>query len=133
MKNKKIILFFLIVIMISSMIVININKRNGYYIGKIESIQKNNEVNTLIISPIKDNPNFTSEIKTEHKIEYKDDITIVGLKEKFKKRKELYMGQLDEIIDNLKVGDSIIFKVKSYDKGNYRLDITELAVDLTLD
>lgn len=75
---------------------------------------------------------FTNEIKSNHKIEYHDDITISGLRDINKKRKELYLGQLEESIENLKVGDSIIFKVSNYDKNNYKLEIDELAVDLTL-
>jgi hypothetical protein len=36
-------------------------------------------------------------------------------------------------IKNLKVGDTIIFKVRDYDKNNYKLEIDELGVDLTLE
>jgi hypothetical protein len=84
------------------------------------------------ISPIHSNRNFASEIKTNHKIEYADDIGISGLSDRNKKRKELYLGQLGEMIENLKVGDSIIFKVNNYDKNDYILEIDKLAVDLTL-
>lgn len=37
------------------------------------------------------------------------------------------------MIDNLKTGDSIIFKVRNYDKNDYKIEIDELAVDLTQD
>jgi len=39
----------------------------------------------------------------------------------------------DNLIDNLQVGDSIIFKVNNYDKDNYKLDISELAIDLAVE
>ncbi len=37
------------------------------------------------------------------------------------------------MIDNLKTGDSIIFKVRNYAKNDYKIEIDELAVDLTQD
>lgn len=40
-KKKTFLLFFMLIIIIVNLIfVININKKNGYYIGKIESIDK---------------------------------------------------------------------------------------------
>ena len=125
-------LIFIIAI-INFIIVINMNKQHGYYIGKIESMEKKDGITTVEISPIQSNRYFASEIKANHKIEFAEDITISGLSDRNKKRKELYMGQLGEAIENLKVGDSILFKVKNYDKNDYKLEIDELAVDLTLE
>jgi hypothetical protein len=68
-----------------------------------------------------------------HKIEYADNIGISGLRDRNKERKKLYLGQLGEAIESLKAGDSILFKVKNYDKKDYKLEIRELAVDLTLE
>lgn len=132
-KRQKILLCSLFIITIINLIlIININKQHGYYIGKIESMVKKDGITTVEVSPIQSNRYFASEIKTNHKIEYADDIGISGLSDRNEKRKELYLGQLGEAIENLKVGDSIMFKVKNYDKNNYKLEINELAVDLTL-
>ncbi len=133
-KRQGFFLYFAIVIVIINFVLIfNINKDRGYYIGKIESMERNDNVTTVIVSPIPSNRRFASEIKASHKIEYADNIMISGLADSNKKRKDLYLGQLGEMIDNLKVGDSIIFKVKNYDKNDYKIGIDELAVDLTQD
>jgi hypothetical protein len=104
-----------------------------YYIGKIESMNRKDGLTTVEVSPIQSNRNFAHEIKANHKIEYADDIGVSGLLDRNKKRKELYLGQLGEEIENLKVGDPVIFKVKNYDREDYKLEIDELAVDLTLE
>ncbi|MBN7771993.1 hypothetical protein [Clostridium aminobutyricum] len=133
-KRQNIFLCFIFIITIINLIlIININKQHDYYIGKIESMEKKDSITTVEVSPVQSNRSFASEIKAAHKIEFADDIGISGLSERNEKRKELYLGQLGETIDNLKVGDSIMFKVKHYDKNDYRLDIDELAVDLTLE
>jgi preprotein translocase subunit YajC len=133
-KRQRIFLYFVIVIVIINFVLIfNIKKEHGYYIGKIESMESKDNITTVIISPIPSNRRFASEIKANHKIEFADNIMISGLADPNKKRKELYLGQLGEMIDNLKTGDSIIFKVKNYDKNDYKIDIDELAVDLTQD
>ncbi len=133
-KSHKVIPILIFIVVITNCIVLlNINKQNNYYIGKIESMEKKDGITTVDVSPIKSNRHFTSEIKANHKIEYADNIMISGLKDRNKKRKELYLGQLGEEIENLKVGDSIIFKVKNYNKNDYKLDINELAVDLTME
>lgn len=136
-KRQKIIIWFIFIITIINFITVinanNVNKQHGYYIGKIESMVKKDGITTVDVSPIQSNRHFASEIKANHKIEYADGISISGLKDRNKKRKELYLGQLTEAIENLKVGDSIIFKVKSYDKNDYKLEIDQLAVDLTLE
>jgi hypothetical protein len=136
-KGRKITLCFIFVVAMINFILIininNINKRHGYYIGKIESIEKSDEVTAVNISPIQSNRHFASEIKANHKIEFANDIGISGLKDRNKKSKELYLGQLGETVENLKAGDSIIFKVVNYDKNDYNLEIDELAVDLTLE
>lgn len=126
-------IFIITIIIYIIVIVININNQHGFYIGKIESIEKKEGITTVIVSPIQSNRNFAAEIKANHKIEYADDIGIAGLRDRNKKRKEPYLGQLGEAIENLKVGDSIIFKVKKYDKDDYKLETDELAVDLTLE
>jgi len=134
-KSQKVLLCFIVIITIINIIllIINFKKQQVYYIGKIESMVKNDGITTVELSPIKSNRNFISEIKANHRIEYADNIGISGLADRNKKRKELYLGQLGETIDNLKVGDSIIFKVKNYDKNDYKLEIDELAVDLSLE
>ncbi len=133
MKKKQILFVFIFIISIINLIfVININKHD-YYIGKIESMEKKDGITTVVVSPTQSNRSFTSEIKAKHKIEYPDNITIVGLKDRNKKRKELYLGQLGETIENLKASDFIIFKAKNYDKNDYKLEIDELVVDLTID
>ena len=38
----------------------------------------------------------------------------------------------DNLINNFKVGDSIIFEVTSYDKDSYKVDITDLAIDISV-
>lgn len=125
--------FMLFMAMINIILVINSNKQNGYYIGKIESMEKKAGITTVEVSPIHSNRYFASEIEANHKIEYADDIMISGLRDRNKERKELYLGQLGEAIEKLNVGDSIIFKVKRYDKNDYKLDIDNLAVDLTIE
>ncbi len=133
-KRQRFFLYFVIVIAIINFVLIfNINKERGYYIGKIESMASKDDVTTVIVSPIPSNRRFASEIKANHKIEYADNIMISGLADPNKKRKELYLGQLGEMIDNLKTGDSIIFKARNYDKNDYKIEIDELAVDLTQD
>lgn len=109
----------------------SINKHNSYYIARIESIDKKDGITTVNVSPMKNNRKFVSEIKANHKLEYTDDIMISGIRERCKKRKRVHLRQLGESIHNLKVGDSIIFKVKHYNKNDYNLEIEELAVDLT--
>lgn len=134
MKKRNVFWFILLFIVIINFIyAFNYYKKNSYYIGKIESMEKIDGVTTVEVSPIPSNVSFASELKANHKIEYPDNITISGLKDRNKKRKEVYLGQLGEAIDNLKVGDSIIFKVRNYDKNNYKLEIDKLAVDLTLE
>ena len=134
MKKKQVFIIIIFTISIFNLILaINNKKPHDYYIGKIESIEKKDGITTLVVSPTLSNRSFTSEIKEKHEIEYADSIRIVGLKDRNKKRKDLYLGQLGETVDNLIIGDSIIFKVKNYDKNNYVLEIDELAVDLTLD
>ena len=134
MNKRKVLLYFILVLMIINfIIVININKQNSFYIGKIESMENKDGITTVVVSPTQSSRHFTSEIKANHKIEYADNIRISGLKDKNKNRKELYLGQLGEAIEKLNVGDSIIFKVKGYDKNDYKLEIDELAVDLTLE
>ena len=133
-KSHKVFLCSIFIIAtINCILIININKQQSYYIGKIESMEKNDGIITVDVSPIQSKRYFASEIKANHKIEYADDIGISGLRDRNKKRKELYLGQLGEAIENLKVGDSIIFKVINYDKNDYKLEIDELAVDLTLE
>jgi len=133
-KSHKFFLFSIFIIAVINIILaININKQHSYYIAKIESMDINDGITTLDVSPIQSNRYFASEIKSNHKFEYTDNISISGLSDRNKKRKELYLGQLGEVIENLKVGDSIIFKVKAYNKKNYKLEIDELAVDLTLE
>ena len=133
-KRQRFFLYFVIVIAIINFVLIfNINKERGYYIGKIESMASKDDVTTVIVSPIPSNRRFASEIKANHKIEYADNIMISGLADPNKKRKELYLGQLGEMIDNLNTGDSIIFKARNYDKNDYKIEIDELAVDLTQD
>ena len=133
-KRQRFFLYFVIVIAIINLVLIfNINKERGYYIGKIESMENKDNVTTVIVSPIPSNRRFASEIKANHKIEYADNIMISGLADPNKKRKELYLGLLGEMIDNLKTGDSIIFKARNYDKNDYKIEIDELAVDLTQD
>jgi hypothetical protein len=119
--------------MINMMVFINIDKQRGYYMGRIESMEEKDGLTTVEVSPIQSNRSFASEIKANHKIEYADDIGVAGLRDRNKERKELYLGQLGESIENLKVGDSIIFKARNYDKKDYKLEIDELAVDLTLE
>ena len=131
-KKQKIFLCLIFIITITnSILFINMNKKNEYYIGKIESMNKKDSITTVEVFPIQSNLSFASKIKANHKIEYADNIRISGLTDKNKKRKELYLGQLGENIENLKVGDSIIFKVKNYDREDYKLEIDELAVDLS--
>lgn len=136
-KRKKVFLCFIFIITIINFILVininNINKQRGYYIGKIESMEKKDGITTVDVSHILSNRYFASEIKENHKIEFADDIGISGLSDRNEKRKQLYLGQLGETIENLEVGDSIIFKVKNYDKNDYKLEIDELAVDLTLE
>lgn len=122
-----------IVSVVNLVITINIKKRTGYYIGKIESMEKKDGSTIVEILPIESQRRFVNEIKANHKIEYDDDIMISGLRDKGKDRKELYLGQLEEVIDSLAVGDSIIFKASYYHKDDYKIAIDELAVDLTLD
>jgi len=125
--------FVIVIVIINFILIFNIDKERGYYIGKIESMESKDNVTTVIVSPIPSNRRFASEIKANHKIEYADNIMISGLADPNKKRKELYLGQLGETIDNLKTGDSIIFKARNYDKNDYKIRIDELAVDLTQD
>jgi hypothetical protein len=119
--------------MLNAVLVININRQRGYYIGRIESMSKKDGLTTVEVSPIQSTRYFASEIKVHHKIEYADDIGISGLSDPNKKHKKLYLGQLGEVVENLKVGDTILFKVRNYDKNNDKLEIDELAVDLTLE
>ncbi|GEM_PF-1317949 len=141
-KPRSIFYIILTLIMISSIIVninvYNINKqRNSYYIGKIESMNEKDGITTMEVSPILSKRKFAYEIKTNHQIEYKTDhINIAGLRDQRSKNfKEVKLGELGEIIKNLKVGDTVIFKIKDsgYDKGMYNLKVSELAVDLTLE
>ena len=90
MKNNKrlFVIFVLFLVVINLFITIKINRKNGFYIGKIESIERNEDLTTLVLSPIDSNRNFAHEIKANHKIEYTNSITISGLKEKFKEKQE---------------------------------------------
>lgn len=141
-KPRSIFYIILTLIMISS-IIVNINvyhinkQRNGYYIGKIESMNEKDGITTMEVSPISSKCKFAYEIKANHRIEYKTDhINISGLSDQGSKNsKSVRLGELGEIIKNLKVGDTVIFKTKDsgYDKGMYNLKVSELAVDLTLE
>lgn len=138
-KNKKLILINLLSgFMIISTIFININNfKNGYFIGKIDSITKADDTNIVEVSPIKSTSSFARKIRANHKIEFEDSIRISGLTSRGKERIEFspraWAEMADNLIDDLEVGDSIIFKVNNYDKDNYKLDISELAMDLAVD
>ena len=77
-----------------------------------------------------------NKIKSNHKLEFNDSISISGLRSRGKERKDLSAGawakMADNLISNFKVGDSIIFEVTSYDKDSYKLDITDLAIDISV-
>lgn len=136
-KGQKIFLCFIFTVaMINLLLLIvinNSNKQKDYYIGKTESMEKKDGISSVEVSPVSSNRSFLSEIKVNHKIEFASEIGIVGLREKNRKMKELYLGQLKNEIDRLKVGDSIIFKVKNYNENDMKLEIDKLAVDITLD
>ncbi len=132
-SDKILICLTSIIVIINSILLININKQQDYYIARIESMEKKDGITTASITPIESNRSFASEIKAKHQIEYADDIGITGLKERNKKGKEIYLGQLGKTIENLKSGDSILFKVNKYNKNDYKIRIDHLAVDLTLD
>lgn len=125
---------YIIIILVSLLsIIINIYNitRKDYYIGKIESIVKEDDITKVEVSPVASNRFFIGEIKENHHIEYADNIGISGISDPRKNSRRLKLGELGEIIDNLKVGDKIIFKVKKYNKNDYNIEIDELAVDLT--
>ena len=112
------------------------NLKPSYYIGKIESITKNDDTNIVEVSPIKSTATFARKIKSNHKLEFNDSISISGLRSRGKEKKDLSAGawakMADNLISNFKVGDSIIFEVTSYDKDSYKLDITDLAIDISV-
>jgi len=122
-----------LIIIINIFNIYNINKQRDYYIGRIESMDQKDDITAVKISPISSNRYFISEIKGNHQIEYKDNVRISGLSHPRKESKGHKLGGLGEAIDNLKVGDTIIFKANNYDKNRYNLEIDELAVDLTLE
>ena len=137
-NNKKFILINLITTFICIVLfffTIN-NLKSNYYIGQIESITKNDDTNIVEVSPMKSTSTFARKIKSKHKLEFNDSISISGLRSRGKEKKDLSAGawskMADNLISNFKVGDSIIFEVTSYDKDSYKLDITDLAIDISV-
>jgi len=135
-KLKKRHYFMVLIVIISLILAITnfsiIKKNRVYYTGKIESINQNNGITTVKVSPVTSNRYFIAEIKANHQIEY-DNINIAGLVDpRSKNFRRVKMGELAEMVKNLKVGDAIIFRVEDYDKNKYNFKINELAVDLTL-
>ena len=137
-NNKKFILINLITTFICIVLfffTIN-NLKPSYYIGQIESITKNDDTNIVEVSPMKSTSTFARKIKSKHKLEFNDSISISGLRSRGKEKKDLSAGawskMADNLISNFKVGDSIIFEVTSYDKDSYKLDITDLAIDISV-
>lgn len=129
-------------LLIGSIIMYNLNsqvkfKGYGYYIGKIESMNQKDGITTMEVSPASSSREFVSEIKSNHQIEYSlDTVSIKGVKDpKVKNYKKVKMGELSEMIKNVKAGDTIIFKIKNndYDKNEYNLQIDALAFDMTLE
>ncbi len=132
--------FILTTIIFSIIFAINIyqisNQSKGYYICKVEKISESGEITRVDISPVSSKRYFISEIKVKHQIKYKsDEISISGIGHPRKEKRTLKLGELDEIVREFKVGDTIIFylKDKRYDKNEYVLEIDGLAVDLTLE
>lgn len=108
----------------------------GYYIGKIESINQNNGITIVEVSPVSSNRYFISEINANHKFEYElGKISVAGISDPHKKHKTLRLGELGELAEKFKTGDTIIFHLedKNYDRNSYNLKIDNLAVDLTLE
>lgn len=148
MIKKPVSLFHIILLIASiSLSIVSINMYNlnnqvkfkgyGYYIGKIESMNQKNGITTMEVSPTSSSREFISEIKSNHQIEYSlDTVSVKGLKDpKTKNYKRLKIGELSEMIKNVKAGDTIIFKIKNndYDKNEYNLQIDALAFDMTLE
>ena len=112
-------------------------KGYGYYIGKIESMNQKDGITTMEVSPTSSSREFISEIKADHQIKYSlDTVSVKGIKDpKTKNYRRLKMGELSEMIKNVKAGDTIIFKIKNndYDKNEYTLEIDALAFDTALE
>lgn len=140
--SQIILLIVSISLLINGIIMYNQNKQikfkgYGYYIGKIQSMYNKDGVTVLEVSPISSNREFISETKANHQIEYSTDkVNVAGIRDpKVKNYKRLKMGELREMVNNIKVGDTIIFiiKNKNYDKNEYNLQIDGLAFDMTLE
>lgn len=140
--NQIILLITSITLLVVSINTYNLSKQvkfkgYGYYIGKIESMNQKDDITTIEVSPASSNREFISEIKTTHQIEYlTDKVTATGIKDpKAKNYKRLKMGELREMVKNVKTGDTIIFKIKDndYNKNEYNLQIDGLAFDMTLE
>lgn len=112
-------------------------KGYGYYIGKIESMNQRDGITTMEVLPTFSGREFISEIKSKHKIEYAlDTISVKGIVDpKAKDYKRLKIGELSEMLKNVKADDTIIFKIKNedYDESEYNLSIDAIAFDRTLE
>lgn len=106
----------------------------SYYMGKIESINRVEDSIITEVSPVNSTSTFAKNLKSNHKIEFKESTQISGLTSRNKEKKytsieEMYRKS-SNLINNFEVGDSIIFKVNYYSKKDYKLSPSELAFDL---
>ncbi|WP_432661962.1 hypothetical protein R9X47_15455 [Wukongibacter baidiensis] len=138
MKNKFIILALVIIIVSSAISIININQdhenrnKKAYYIGKVVSKVEKDHITRVEVSPTLSMYKDVREITQNHKIEYElDKITIVARrKPNSTSHKKLEMGELREMVKDISVGETIIFKVKDNRSNDIPkdLEIDEIVV-----
>lgn len=134
MKKRKFLLYLMLIANLL-FLVINftlLNSQRVYYIGKIETIELGIDETVYGISPVPSPRYFIKPIKAAHVIHY-DNSNISGLSDPLKDSKKLRMGELNDMVKGLKVGDSLIVRIEDYDPGKTSYNVSEIAFDLTVD
>lgn len=134
MKKRKFLLFALLLANLL-FLVINftlMNSQRVYYIGKIETIEQSEGETTYTISPIPSERYFIKPIKAEHIIHY-DNSNISGLSDPRKESRKLRLGEMSEMVSQLKVGDPLIVRIEDYDPDKASYNVSEIVFDLTVE
>ncbi|PKM52571.1 MAG: hypothetical protein CVV02_00090 [Firmicutes bacterium HGW-Firmicutes-7] len=139
MKRKLILgAIFLILSILVSIASINkamyYRKTEAYYIGEVISVTERNQMTTIEVSPTSSKHKDIFEIKKNYQLVYNvDKITISARNEPSNnEHKQLEMGELRDIVENIKIGETLVFKIKDISQDDeIELEISEIVVYLS--
>jgi len=134
MKKRKFLLYSMLIANLLFLVMnfFLLDNQRVYYIGRIDSIEQGEGETIYRISPIPSERYFIKPIKAEHIIHY-DNSNISGLSDPGKESRKLRLGEMSDMVSQLKVGDPLIVRIEDYDPEKERYDVSEIAFDLTLE